>query len=119
MAPSIPFRCSLFTGELKALFPNNEWISSAGEMSTFSPFYSQNVSNSFTDLENTHSLDLRAGQSFLLSSPSQRRRCARLVFNQGIARVAGSFGGEFPDITLGFCGYPQKDWIRLPGGTNL
>ncbi len=116
---SIPLRSNLFGGQATSFLPDYLGIPTKLWMASFCLYCFQNVCNSFNDLDNTHSLELRAGQSYLLSPPSDGRRCACLIFKQGIARLAGSFGGEFPDITLGFCGFPQMDWIRLPSSSNF
>ena len=38
----------------------------------------------------------------------------RLVFSEGVARLGASFGERFSDITLGFCGCGEEQWVRVP-----
>ena len=42
-----------------------------------------------------------------------------LSFIKGVARLSGSFGSHFSDITLAFCGDPEDNWIKLPEETHL
>ena len=70
-------------------------------------------------LESLESLQLTVGQSILLSSQTDQSRYVRLFFQQGIARISGSFGDHFPDITLAFCGDSESSWLRLPDGSNF
>ncbi len=72
-----------------------------------------------SQLESLESLQLTVGQSILLSSPTDQSRYVRLLFQQGIARLSGSFGDHFPDITLAFCGDSESSWLRLPDGSNF
>tara|TARA_Y100001968_G_scaffold318264_1_gene348258 strand:+ start:297 stop:986 length:690 start_codon:yes stop_codon:yes gene_type:complete len=65
------------------------------------------------------SIQLKENQSFLLSPPSKDTGCVRLTFHEGIARLSGSFGNTFPDVTLAFCGNDESSWIRLPNESNL
>ena len=67
-------------------------------------------------IRNVH---LKEGQTFLLSPPSETLQCVRLVFLSGIARISGSYGHIFSDITLGFCGDSEKSWINLPDDSHL
>lgn len=72
-----------------------------------------------SQLESLESLQLKVGQSILLSSPTHQSSYVRLLFQQGIARLSGSFGDHFPDITLAFCGDSESSWLRLPDGSNF
>ena len=72
-----------------------------------------------SQLESLESLQLTVGQSILLSSQTDQSRYVRLFFQQGIARISGSFGDHFPDITLAFCGDSESSWIRLPDCSNF
>ena len=72
-----------------------------------------------SQLESLESLQLTVGQSILLSSQTDQSRYVRLFFQQGIARLSGSFGDHFPDITLAFCGDSESSWLRLPDGSNF
>ena len=64
-------------------------------------------------------VQLREGQTFLLSPPTDKFPCVRLAFLNGIARVSGSFGSSFKDITLAFCGDLENNWISLPKDSHL
>ncbi|WP_236072568.1 helix-turn-helix domain-containing protein [Prochlorococcus marinus] len=72
-----------------------------------------------SQLESLESLQLTVGQSILLSSQTDQSRYVRLFFQQGIARISGSFGDHFPDITLAFCGDSESSWLRLPDCSNF
>ncbi|KZR71940.1 hypothetical protein PMIT1318_01748 [Prochlorococcus marinus str. MIT 1318] len=72
-----------------------------------------------SQLESLESLQLTVGQNILLSSQTDQSRYVRLFFQQGIARISGSFGDHFPDITLAFCGDSESSWLRLPDGSNF
>ncbi|CAI8173988.1 MAG: Uncharacterised protein [Prochlorococcus marinus str. MIT 9215] len=70
-------------------------------------------------LETLRSLKLAGGQTFLLTPPREERRCLRLFFQHGVARLSGSFGDQYSDITLAFCGDPEGGWLRLPDDSNF
>ncbi len=72
-----------------------------------------------SQLESLESLQLKVGQSILLSSQTDQSRYVRLFFQHGISRLSGSFGDHFPDITLAFCGDSESSWLRLPDGSNF
>ncbi len=66
---------------------------------------------------NTHHLN--KGQTFLLSPPGSGDNCAHLIFNKGFGRLAGSFGGNFSDITLAFFGSKERHWLRFSMSSNF
>ncbi len=72
-----------------------------------------------SQLESLESLQLTVGQSILLSSQTDQSRYVHLFFQHGIARLSGSFGDHFPDITLAFCGDSESSWLRLPDGSHF
>ena len=65
------------------------------------------------------SVQLLEGQTFLLAPPDESHQCIQLSMFKGIARVSGSFGNNFTDITLAFCGEEEKNWICLPDESTL
>ena len=85
------------------------------------PGTSQNTFNKIVDLklENTRKLQLREGQTTLLSSPFLKSSCVHLAFQKGIGRFSISLENYDDDITLGFCGNSPSEWIRLPKGASL
>jgi hypothetical protein len=70
-------------------------------------------------LNSTHHLQLREGQTYLLDQCSDQRRCVQIACEQGVARLAVGFDDTFPEVTLAFCGDPEGQWLRLPQGVML
>lgn len=65
------------------------------------------------------SIQLTEGQTYLLVPPQQGLHCVGLTISTGITRISGSFGNNFHDITLGFCGDSDQSWFSMPNDSNL
>ncbi len=74
--------------------------------------------NTHLDLQQT-TVQLREGQTFLLSRPSNKLLFAGLSFAKGFTRLSGSFGQNFSDITLAFSGNYENRWFRLLDDSNI
>ncbi len=71
------------------------------------------------NLELTRTLQLKEGQTALISEPSSSLRCIKLSFDSGIARIYGSLGSKYEEMTLGFVGSKQSQCFRMPQVTSL
>ena len=78
-----------------------------------------NISIETRTLESTRNLKLKVGQTALISYPSTNSRCLKLSFDSGIARIYGSLGTQYQEITLGFCGNGKTQCLRIPRETSL
>ncbi len=64
-------------------------------------------------------VNLKEGQTFLLTPPSAGVNCVSLSFLKGVGRISGSFGESFSDITLAFCGQSESNWVKIPSKSGL
>ena len=67
----------------------------------------------------TKTLKLSEGQTALISEPSSNLRYIKLSFANGIARIYGSLGNKYLEMTLGFCGNNENQYLRIPQDTSL
>lgn len=65
-------------------------------------------------LETARHCKLDEGQTLLLTHRIEPQCFVRLTFQEGVARVGASFGERFSDITVGFCGCGDEQWVQVP-----